>query len=398
MRVGIFHTGGPEWTGGERYVRNLLLALQQVQSAEPVLLVPASKPDSELAPWIATGCEVLRVQALDRWRPSWWFRQFARITRRVEYDVWSESFLRHHRIDVTYLRPCVGRPGAIPNMSWIPDFQHLHLPEMFSAEEIETRSVQMRLAAEYSSRIVLSSHQAYQDYRRFSPAQAHKGRVLQFVASVDSEIYRRDPSDVVQKYGLPDKFFYLPNQFWKHKNHMVVVKALGLLKKRGHRMHVVCSGNPKDYRHPQYWGDLHRAIKENGVEEQLIMLGMIPADDVFPLLRQSVAALNPSLFEGWSTTVEEARSVGKRVLLSDIPVHLEQAPPGATYFDRHNPDDLAQKLYELWGGLSPGPDVVMETSARDSLPARLAEFGARFFDIAQEASAGVTRRRVWGAA
>jgi glycosyltransferase involved in cell wall biosynthesis len=312
--------------------------------------------------------------------------------------VWSEAFLRHHRIDVTYLRPCVGRPGAIPNMSWIPDFQHLHLPEMFSAEDVETRSAQLRLAAEYSARIVLSSHQAYQDYRRFSPSQAQKGRVLQFVASVCSEVYRRNPEEVVQRYGLPDKFFYLPNQFWKHKNHMVVVKALGLLKKRGHHVHVVCSGNPKDYRHPQHWEDLSRGIRENGVAGQLIVLGMIPADDVFALVRQSVAVLNPSLFEGWSTTVEEARSVGKRVVLSDIPVHFEQDPPGATYFDRHNPDDLAHKLDGLWRELSPGPDVVMEASARDSLPVRLAEFGARFLDIAQEASAAATRRRVWGAA
>lgn len=379
-------------------MRNLLLALNQVPSAEPVFFVPASKPDSDLAPWIATGCEVLRIQALDRWTPSWWLRQFARFTRRVEHDVWSESFLRHHGIEVTYLRPCVGRPGAIPNISWVPDFQHLHLPDMFSGEEIETRSAQIRLAAEYSARIVLSSHQAHQDYRRFSPAHAHKGRVLQFVASVSPEVYRRNPNEIVQKYGVPEKFFYLPNQFWKHKNHLVVVKALGLLKKMGRRVHVVCTGNPRDYRHPRYWEDFHRAISENGVEGQLIVLGMIPADDVFALLRQSIATVNPSLFEGWSTTVEEARSVGKRVLLSDISVHLEQDPPGATYFDRNNPDDLAQKLYELWQELSPGPDVVMETRARESLPARLAEFGARFVAIAQEASAGMTRRGVWGAA
>jgi glycosyltransferase involved in cell wall biosynthesis len=398
VRIGIFYTGGPEWTGGERYVRNLLLALKQVPSAEPVLLMPASKPDSELASWIATGCEVLRVQALDRWTLSWWLRQFARFTRRVEYDVWSESFLRHHGIGVTYLRPCVGRPGAIPNISWIPDFQHLHLPDMFSAEEIETRSAQLHLAAEYSARVVLSSQQAYQDYLRFSPAHAKKGRVLQFVASVGPEIYRRNPNEVVQKFGLPEKFFYLPNQFWKHKNHLMVVKALGLLNKVGHRVHVVCSGNQKDYRHPQYWQDFNRAISENGVEEQLIVLGMIPADDVFALLRQSIATVNPSLFEGWSTTVEEARSVGKRVLLSDIPVHLEQDPPGATYFDRNNPDDLAQKLYELWRELPPGPDVVMETRARESLHARLAGFGARFFDITQEASAGITHRGSWGTA
>ncbi len=387
MRIGIFHTGGPDWTGGERYVRNLALALKQVPSAEPVLLMPASKSDSELIPWIATGCEVLRVRALDRWTPSWWLRQFARFTKRVEYDVWSELFLRHHRIKVTYLRPCVGKPGAIPNIAWVPDFQHLHLPDMFNAETIKTRSEQIRLAAQYSARIVLSSHQAFQDYLRFSPAHARKGRVLPFVASVSPEVYSRNPREVVEKFGLPEKFYYLPNQFWKHKNHLVVVKAMGLLKKMGQRVHVVCSGNPNDHRHPQYWHDLNRAISEEGVGEQLIVLGMIPADDVFPLLRQSIAAINPSLFEGWSTTVEEAKSLGKRVLLSDIPVHMEQAPPGAMYFARNDPEDLAQKMQELWRQLAPGPDAVMETRARSTLHTRLVEFGSRFFDVAREASA-----------
>ena len=39
----------------------------------------------------------------------------------------------------------------------------------------------------------------------------------------------------------------------------------------------------------------------------------------------SVALLNPSHFEGWSTTVEEARALGVPMLLSDLDVHLEQA-------------------------------------------------------------------------
>jgi glycosyltransferase involved in cell wall biosynthesis len=204
--------------------------------------------------------------------------------------------------------------------------------------------------------------------------------VLQFVASVSPDVYSQDTREVVDKFGLPEKFFYLPNQFWKHKNHLMVVKALGLLKKMGQCVHVVCSGNQNDYRHPQYWQDLHRAISENGVAEQLILLGMIPADDVFPLLRQSIAVINPSLFEGWSTTVEEAKSLGKRVLLSDIPVHVEQDPPGSTYFVRNDPEDLAQKMQELWNLVLPGPDIDMEMRARSNLHTRLVEFGVRFFD------------------
>lgn len=386
MRIGIFHTGGPEWTGGERYVRNLILALKQVPSAEPVFLAPAKQTEDELAPWAVLGCEVLPVHSLNRWTPSWWLRQFARLTKQVRHDVWSEEFLNYHRIGVTYLRPCLGRQGAIPNISWVPDFQHLHLPELFNEQEMEFRNSQIRLAAEYSARIVLSSHHAYQDFVRLFPTYARKGRVLQFVASVSQDVYHRNPSDVLPRYGLPEKFFYLPNQFWKHKNHLVVIQALGLLKLGGHDISVVCTGNHMDYRHPQHWEDLNKAIADNGIREELILLGMVPAEDIFPLIRQSIAVLNPSHFEGWSTTVEEAKSVGKRVLLSDIPVHREQDPPGADYFNPNSPDDLAQKMSELWREVSPGADLAMEKIARDKLKTRLEECGSRFLQIAREAS------------
>jgi glycosyltransferase involved in cell wall biosynthesis len=210
--------------------------------------------------------------------------------------------------------------------------------------------------------------------------------VLQFVASVSQDVYHRNPSDVLSRYGLPEKFFYLPNQFWKHKNHLVVIQALGLLKLGGHNISVVCTGNHKDYRHPQHWEELNKAIADNGIREELILLGMVPAEDIFPLIRQSIAVLNPSHFEGWSTTVEEAKSVGKRVLLSDIPVHREQDPPGADYFNPNSPDDLAQKMSELWREISPGADLAMEKMARDKLKTRLEECGSCFLQIAREAS------------
>ena len=391
MRIGIYHTGGPDWTGGERYVRNLLLALRHVPFAEPVFLAPANKTERELADWKDLGCEVLRVQSLSRWTPSWWLRQFARLTKRMDHDVWSETFLKYHRIGVTYLRPCLGRVGAIPNISWVPDFQHLHLPYMFSQDDIEFRTTQILLAAQYSTHIVLSSHQAYQDFAQLAPAHAQKGRVLQFVASVDPEVYRRDLSEASSRLGVPEKFFYMPNQFWRHKNHLVVVRALGLLKCMGQHVVVVCTGNTKDYRHPAYLQELNEAIRENGVGDRFVMLGMVPAEDVFALIRQSVAVLNPSLFEGWSTTVEEAKSIGKRVLLSDIPVHIEQAPPGATYFSRTSQEDLAQKMLDLWRNIPPGPDLSMETAARDRLKSRLEECGRSFFEIALEASCSATK-------
>jgi hypothetical protein len=36
-------------------------------------------------------------------------------------------------------------------------------------------------------------------------------------------------------------------------------------------------------------------------------------------------------------TVEETKSIGKTIVLSDIPIHREQAPASALYFDPSTP-------------------------------------------------------------
>ena len=60
-----------------------------------------------------------------------------------------------------------------------------------------------------------------------------------------------------------------------------------------------------------------------------------------------VQLINPSKSEGWSSTVEQAKSMGKLVLLSNLPVHKEQNPSRSFFF---NPNDylvLSQKLHDL---------------------------------------------------
>ena len=40
----------------------------------------------------------------------------------------------------------------------------------------------------------------------------------------------------------------------------------------------------------------------------LYYLGKVPYSDLINLINQSKALINPSLFEGWSTSIEEAKN------------------------------------------------------------------------------------------
>jgi hypothetical protein len=70
--------------------------------------------------------------------------------------------------------------------------------------------------------------------------------VVRFATQPAPDLLIANPPDVLAQYALPPKYFYLPNQFWRHKNHQVVVNALTILKRRGFDVVVASSGASAD--------------------------------------------------------------------------------------------------------------------------------------------------------
>ncbi len=274
---------------------------------------------------------------------------------------------------------------GIPWIYWIPDFQVYYLPELFTPDDVAFRKSGYVSGAGAAKVVVLSSETARADFNRFCPGNEAKAEVMRFVVEVPGEVYSVDPSYLLKKYGLPEKFVYVPNQFWTHKNHALVLEAMILLKQKGIPVNVVFSGSTNDPRNAGHFAGLLDLIRENGLDGRVFMLGVIPKEDVLQLIRQSCFLINASRFEGWSTTVEESKSIGKKMLLSDLPVHIEQAPPGAEYFPVDNAEALASLIGTNWDTKKPGPDREMEAQARDRIGERLEQFAAAFRNIIDKA-------------
>ena len=387
LRIAFPNMAGARWTAGLHYLRNLFAALKSLDyhgRPEIALLVShQTQPNSN------NNLNSYVDQLLCPPKPALWQRLVGRIQRRLGIG-WSglESplgpYLREHQIDCIFAATEFGPRFNVPLLTWIPDFQHLHLPEMFPPETIRGRDEKFSRVADHADRVILSSRDALRDFERFAPQSAHKARILSFVAQVPEDIYDSDPAWVCDYYHLPRRFIYLPNQFWNHKNHGVVVEALTLLKARHREITVVCTGNTNEFRDPLYFAKLLATISERNLRNNLIILGFVPYGHLFKLMRQSLAVLQPSLFEGWSTVVEESKSVGKSVILSDIPVHLEQDPPQAIFFDPYRPEQLADCLVRISDEKKPGPDHELEALAQKQLPERTREYGRTFMEIVAE--------------
>ena len=278
-----------------------------------------------------------------------------------------------------------GKEG--PQLFWIPDFQHLYLPQFFSDREVADRNGALRKIAEKKGILLLSSQAALDDFNgNFSDA-AITPRVWSFCSTVDLT----DSCGFSQtrtKYGLPDKFAYIPNQFWAHKDHLTAFKAIGLLRDQGLTIPIVCTGFQSDYRNPGFFESLKLGINEMGLDHQALLLGVIPREEQIKIFRMAACIIQPSLFEGWSTVIEDAKSIGRPIIASDIPVHKEQLRDSVNshwFFKKSDPQSLAGILHETWSVFESGPNHQLEKRARENTTARRLVSARDFMNIAREA-------------
>jgi glycosyltransferase involved in cell wall biosynthesis len=390
LKIALVMQGHRGWLGGIEYTKNLILALgslpKEVRSTFEVHLISGEPLNDDLhqqlAPYVQQFYSLDLLQPLTSLNRSRWFLE-QKLLKTENPRL--KAFIKKQGFDFIYPYATATRETSnYRAAAWIPDFQHKYLPQFFTAQELKSRDKTYGSVAQSSEIVVLSSKTAAEDFKKFFPDGAHKARVLSFKTSPSLAWYDGDPQQVQHSYCLPDRFFIISNQFWQHKNHLIVFEALKRLKAKSITPTVVCTGHIYDYRKPDYSDILLRTVHQNGLAHQVYFLGLIPKFDQVQLMRRSLAVIQPSLFEGWSTLVEDARSLGKTMILSDLPVNLEQDPPHSIFFDRTSPEQLAQRIEELWLERSPGSDLEAEHQARENSYAEVQAYGYRFLEIAKE--------------
>jgi glycosyltransferase involved in cell wall biosynthesis len=194
---------------------------------------------------------------------------------------------------------------------------------------------------------------------------------------------------LLSRYGLPKKFILVANQFWPHKNHFTVVRAAAELKKRYSDACLVLvghlgGGSRKDGR--CVFSDLLQELSREDLHRNVRLLGEVPRGDLVELLRHAAAVLQPSQFEGWSTTIEDAKALGRPMICSDIDTHREQAPRALAFFPVEDAGFLADAIATIWPDLSAGPDLEGEEEALRAGQLMFARYGERIVAICRRAS------------
>jgi glycosyltransferase involved in cell wall biosynthesis len=123
-----------------------------------------------------------------------------------------------------------------------------------------------------------------------------------------------------------------------------------------------------------------RLIEEKGLQGYIHILGLIPKRDQLEIMRESLAVVQATLFEGGpgGGSVYDAISLNVPVIASDIPVNREIDIGVVQFFKAGSTEDLAVKMIEV---IRNPPKMPNEENTYARLRQRQLEYGNLLLDI-----------------
>lgn len=342
IKIALILPSSVNWIGEKNYFKSLIGVINQfIKGSSIEFLIFTSQNEKNIIKSKYKKVKIIRTNILNE-KGIWPFlKKFASFLFKG-YDPILASLLKKYSINVlSHYKPIKG----FKNISWFPDFQHIYFRNFFTKKDIDFRNKLYNFYLENSDQMIVSSYSSKKDLIHFKKTDK-KINVLRFVPEINFKKIKRK-NFLKKEINLKKKIIFIPNQFWVHKNHDCVIEALKILKKKNLNIQCIFTGSKLDHRKPNHFNNLMKKVRTYNLDKQIKYLGILPYDKVINLLYHSDLVINPSFFEGWSTTVEEAKIFNKRIILSDIRVHKEQNPKKGIFFNPNNPHELAEKISKV---------------------------------------------------
>jgi glycosyltransferase involved in cell wall biosynthesis len=370
-KLGLIFSYNEQWIGGTYYIINLIHSLNYLEDTiKPELVILSNKKDYDYL-LSQINYPFISYELLDE-NPQ---KDIGIFINKVSMRILSRKlFVRRMKNNVDGIFPFEKNNyfNNIPlekQIYWIPDFQDKQLPHFFTSEDLEKRDKRNSWIAYSSKKLALSSTAVLRDLEEFYPKYKTQVQVVHF-AVTHPKYEQLDINQLKSEYHLPNDYFFAPNQFWAHKNQITIIKAVAELKQQGIEVVVAFSGKENDNRNPDYFPGLKKVVEENDLTENIRFLGFLDREVQLQLINYSKAIIQPSIFEGWSTVIEDAMAMNQTIIASDLEVNKEQLGDKGIYFERLNFMELANILKDF-----------NNQNYQYDYQAKLKEFAFQFYNI-----------------
>ena len=240
----------------------------------------------------------------------------------------------------------------IPYVVTIHDLMHKYYPTFpeypFRIRII--RDIIYSKAARNAVLTIVDSEQGKEDLIHFYNISTDKIKIIPLTPPPYvykyKDIEQTIVDELLSKYNLPDNFIFYPAQFWSHKNHIRLLKALYLIRREHHiEITVVLVGALQE---KETFNKVMSLIKGLKMDEQVRYLGYVSDKELVALYKKAVALVFPSLFGPTNIPLLEGLVLGTPVVCSNLFSMPEQIGDAGLLFDPFNIEDMAEKIYKIW--------------------------------------------------
>jgi glycosyltransferase involved in cell wall biosynthesis len=227
------------------------------------------------------------------------------------------------------------RPLPIPTVVYMHDIQEVFYPDYFTDLDLYNREYHFTGSTRMADRVITNSHftkKTIVQHHRISP---HKATVAHLCA--DKRYYRAAEVARPPQSPLPrGDFIIYPANYWIHKNHDTLLRALQWLKTgKELKINAVFTGYDVPNGYP-----LAQKVSEYGLDEQVYPVGYFTVEEMAYLYSKATMLVFPSLFEGFGIPLVEAMAAGCPVVAANVTSLPETGAEAAEYFDPTSPESI----------------------------------------------------------
>ncbi len=287
-------------------------------------------------------------------KPNWPKNTMEQMKKNLRFPVYSRIYnayftefgkmIRKERIDILFFTE---QSMYIPNLpakviTPVHDLMHRYEPDYPEVKsDYQRRELLFKCQAKYADYILTDSKLGK---RQFVESYLKMGRKKPHIVSLPF-VVSSHVLEVEEEYlEVPDKYVFYPAQFWKHKNHINLVKAIYSLKCSGiEDIHLVLVGSEKNCR-----SEIEKYIADNGLEDNVTILGFVSDGAKAYLYRHAIGMIMPSYFGPTNLPPLEAMALGCPVAVSDRYAMPEQVGQAGLLFNPDLSDAIAECIRILW--------------------------------------------------
>jgi glycosyltransferase involved in cell wall biosynthesis len=177
------------------------------------------------------------------------------------------------------------------------------------------------------------------------------------------------------RYYLPKKYVFYPAQFWRHKNHSTLIRAVNLVRKEIPDIKLVLVGAKKNA-----YLDVMKLVNQLHLNNEVFFYNYIPDHDMAAFYRHARALIMPTFFGPTNIPPLEAFAADCPVAVSNIYGMPEQVGDAALLFDPRSVQDIAKVIKLLWENDALCQELVRKGKLRNTLWEEGA-FNQRFTEI-----------------